>query len=58
LTTIYEFTKLSIERTNTLLNILGHKEEVNQQLAVTDIFNFSSNNNYIPKQKKLVGFGS
>lgn len=58
LTTIYEFTKLSIERTNTLLNILGHIEKVNQPLAVTDIFNFNSDNNYIPKQKKLVGFGS
>lgn len=57
LTTIYEFAKLSIERTNTLLNILGHKEKVNQPLAVTDIFNFNSDNNYIPKQKKLVGFG-
>lgn len=57
LTTIYEFTKLSIERTNTLLNILGHIEKVNEPLAVTDIFNFNSDNNYIPKQKKLVGFG-
>lgn len=56
LTTIYEFTKLSIERTNTLLNILGHIEKVNEPLAVTDIFNFNSDNNYIPKQKKLVGF--
>ena len=57
LTTIYEFTKLSIERTNALLNILGYKEKVNQPLAVTDIFNFNSDNNYTAKQKKLVGFG-
>lgn len=58
LTTIYEFTKLSIARSNALLNILGHKEKVNQPLAITDIFNFSTDTNYIPKQKKSVGFGT
>lgn len=57
LTSIYEFTKLSIERTNALLNILGHKEKVSEPLAITDIFNFNSDNNYTPKQKKIVGFG-
>lgn len=56
LTSIYEFKPLTIEKTNTLLKSLGHEIEVNNPLALTDIFNFEIINNYEPKLKKAVGF--
>jgi SpoVK/Ycf46/Vps4 family AAA+-type ATPase len=58
LSTIYEFKPLATERTNTLLNKLGHNIEVAHPLPVADIFNFDKNNQYVPKLKKAVGFGN
>ena len=56
LSTIYEFKLLALDRTNVLLNKLGHSLEVEHPLSVADIFNFETNNNYEPKLKKAVGF--
>ena len=58
LSTIYEFKNLSLDRTNTLLQKLGHNIEVNNSLPVAEIFNFDKYNHYIPKLQKAVGFGN
>ena len=58
LSAIYEFKPLAVDRTNTLLNKLGHSIEVSQPLPVADIFNFEISNNYEPKLRKAVGFGN
>ena len=58
LSVIYEFKPLSLDRTNALLNKLGHTIEVAHPLAVADIFNFETSNNYEPKLRKAVGFGN
>lgn len=56
LSVIYEFKPLALDRTNDLLNKLGHSIEVSQPLSVADIFNFEISNNYEPKLQKAVGF--
>ena len=58
LSTIYEFKNLSLNRTNGLLQKLGHNIEVNNSLPVAEIFNFDKDNHYIPKIQKAVGFGN
>lgn len=58
LSTIYEFKPLTLDRTNSLLNKLGHEIEVTSPLSVADIFNFEKDNHYLPKLKKAVGFGN
>ena len=58
LSTIYEFKNLSLDRTNALLQKLGHNIEVNNSLPVAEIFNFDKDNHYIPKLQKAVGFGN
>ena len=58
LSVIYEFKPLALDRTNALLNKLGHSIEVTQPLSVADIFNFEISNNYEPKLRKAVGFGN
>ena len=58
LSIIYEFKPLALDRTNSLLNKLGHSIEVTQPLSVADIFNFEISNNYEPKLRKAVGFGN
>lgn len=58
LSVIYEFKLLAVDRTNALLNKLGQSLEVSHPLAVADIFNFDSSNNYEPKLRKAVGFGN
>ena len=58
LSIIYEFKQLTLDRTNALLNKLGHTIEVAHPLAVADIFNFEISNNYEPKLRKAVGFGN
>ena len=58
LSIIYEFKPLALDRTNALLNKLGHTIEVAHPLAVADIFNFEISNNYEPKLRKAVGFGN
>ena len=57
LSQIYEFKNLSLDRTNNLLQKLGHNIEVNYPLPVAEIFNFDKDNHYIPKLQKAVGFG-
>jgi ATP-dependent 26S proteasome regulatory subunit len=56
LSTIYEFKNLSIDRTNTLLQKLGHNIEVNNPMPIAEIFNFDKDNHYIPKLQKAIGF--
>jgi ATP-dependent 26S proteasome regulatory subunit len=56
LSTIYEFKNLSIDRTNTLLQKLGHNIEVNNPMPIAEIFNFDKDNHYIPKLQKTIGF--
>jgi ATP-dependent 26S proteasome regulatory subunit len=58
LSQIYEFKNLSLDRTNNLLQKLGHKTEVTHPLPVAEIFNFDKDNHYIPKLQKAVGFGN
>ena len=58
LSTIYEFKNLTLDRTNSLLQKLGHNIEVNIPLPVAEIFNFDKDNHYIPKLQKAVGFGN
>jgi ATP-dependent 26S proteasome regulatory subunit len=56
LSTIYEFKNLSIDRTNNLLQKLGHNIEVNNPMPIAEIFNFDKDNHYIPKLQKAIGF--
>jgi ATP-dependent 26S proteasome regulatory subunit len=58
LSVIYEFKNLSLDRTNSLLQKLGHNSKVNNSLPVAEIFNFDKDNHYIPKIQKAVGFGN
>lgn len=58
LSVIYEFKNLSLDRTNSLLQKLGHNSKVNNPLPVAEIFNFDKDNHYIPKIQKAVGFGN
>jgi hypothetical protein len=58
LSVIYEFKLLALDRTNALLNKLGHTIEVTHPLSAADIFNFEISNNYEPKLRKAVGFGN
>ncbi len=58
LSSIYEFKNLTLDRTNSLLQKLGHNIEVNNPLPVAEIFNFEKDNHYIPKLQKAVGFGN
>lgn len=58
LTAIYEFTPLSVDKTNLLLKKRGYEIEMNQPMSVADIFNFELDNNYAPKLRKAVGFGN
>ena len=58
LSVIYEFKPLALDRTNALLNKLGHTIEVAHPLSAADIFNFEISNNYEPKLRKAVGFGN
>ncbi|WP_291102935.1 MULTISPECIES: AAA family ATPase [unclassified Flavobacterium] len=58
LSIIYEFKPLALDRTNALLNKLGHIIEVAHPLSAADIFNFEISNNYEPKLRKAVGFGN
>lgn len=58
LSKIYEFKPIALERTNALLNKLGHNAEVKSPMAVSDIYNFEINTNYQPILKKAVGFGN
>lgn len=58
LTSIYDFRPLTIDKTNTLLKRLGHEVEINNSLALADIFNFEIDTNYQPKIRKVVGFGN
>lgn len=58
LSTIYEFKNLTLDRTNALLQKLGHNKEVNNPLPVAEIFNFYKDNHYVPKLQKAVGFGN
>lgn len=57
LTTIYEFKKLSVERTNALLCKLGKDIEVYEEMPLTDIFNLDKETYYQPNVRKVVGFG-
>lgn len=56
LTTIYDFKPLTIEKSNTLFKKLGHDIEVNNPLALADIFNFEADTNYKSKVNKVIGF--
>ena len=58
LSQIYEFKNLSLDRTNSLLQKIGHNLEVIHPLPVAEIFNFDKDNQYIPKLNKAVGFGN
>ena len=58
LSSIYDFKNLTLERTNSLLQKLGHNIEVNNPLPVAEIFNFDKDNHNIPKLQKAVGFGN
>ncbi len=56
LTTIYDFKPLAIEKSNVLLKKLGHDIEVNNPLALADVFNFETDTNYKSKVSKVIGF--
>lgn len=58
LSKIYEFKPLALDRTNALLQKLGHQIEVSHPMPVSDIFNFEINTNYEPKLRNAVGFGN
>lgn len=58
LSQIYEFKNLSIDRTNALLQKLGHTITVDNPMPVAEIFNFEKDNHYVPKLHKAVGFGN
>lgn len=58
LTSIYDFKPLTVEKSNALLKSLGHHIEIENPLALTDIFNFEIDTNYQPKIRRAVGFGN
>ena len=58
LSKIYEFKPLALDRTNALLQKLGHQIEVSHPMPVSDIFNLEINTNHEPKLRKVVGFGN
>jgi ATP-dependent 26S proteasome regulatory subunit len=58
LSKIYEFKPLALDRTNALLQKLGHQIEVSNPMLVSDIFNFEINTNHEPILRKAVGFGN
>src|SRR5690606_24060168 len=58
LTTIYEFKKLSVNRTNVLLKKLGKDVCVNTEMSLADIFNLDKETYYEPKIRKAIGFGN
>lgn len=48
----YEFNKLEVEKTNSLLKTLGHKE-IDKELVLSDIYNHEPNNF---ENNKIIGF--
>jgi len=58
LTTIYEFKKLSVNRTNALLEKLNKNIQVNTEMSLADIFNLDKETHYEPKIRKAIGFGN
>ena len=58
LTTIYEFKKLSINKTNSLLQKTGKDPQVIQEMSLADIFNLDKETFYESKIRKTIGFGN
>lgn len=58
LTAMYEFKKLSVDRTNTLLEKLGKNMQLTTEMSLTDIFNWDEKTHYEPKIRKAIGFNS
>lgn len=56
LTTIYEFKKLSVSKTNALLEKLNKDVQVNTEMSLADIFNLDKETHYEPKIRKAIGF--
>lgn len=52
----YEFKKLSIEKSQNLLNELGYDVKTDKEMSLADIYNYGENNNVKPKTIKKVGF--
>ena len=58
LTSIYEFKPLTPEKTNSLLQKLGHDIQSTLEMTVADIYNIQVETNYSPVLRKAVGFGN
>ncbi|SHG87280.1 ATPase family associated with various cellular activities (AAA) [Flavobacterium micromati] len=58
LTSIYNFKLLATDKTNVLLEKLGHDIVVKNSLSLADIFNFRTDLNYQSIARKAVGFGN
>lgn len=58
LSAIYEFKKLSVSKTNVLLEKLGKDVCVNTEMSLADIFNLDKETYYEPKIRKAIGFGN
>ncbi|HUH52243.1 MAG TPA: AAA family ATPase [Flavobacterium sp.] len=58
LTAIYEFKKLSVNKTNVLLEKLGKNIQIDTEMSLADIFNLDKETYYEPKIRKAIGFGS
>lgn len=58
LKTSYEFTKLSVEKTNRLLKSEGVAEDINRKLTLAEIFNFKADNDFKRFLQPSIGFKS
>lgn len=55
----YKFDKLCIQKSQALLNTLGHDVDVTESMSLADIFNYEQQfTNVVKKQKRAVGFGA
>lgn len=54
----YKFNKLSVEKSNLKLKSLGVDTIVNQEMALSDLYNFKWENGKVNKEEKHVGFGN
>lgn len=54
----YHFKKLSIDRSQQLMDTLGHECDVEEEMSLADIFNYQKQySNKVEEKKRSVGFG-
>lgn len=54
----YEFKKLSVEKSQNLMDTLGFSVNVNEEMTLAEIFNYENQDTNNKKEEKRIGFGS